>query len=591
MIKDIVGGLRYGILKNEALVFSAWVTKWLYNLSPLAFAVVWASLIDTAVKGIQASNLTLQLMLIPFLLYALIELTKSIFNRLQHYFETRLYDELEEKVHTDVIAKYSSLDIPSLEDSEVNRLFQVIRESYEWRIRVLVFTAGSILSSFILITISSIIIFKISPLVLVITLLSAIPSLIFNMKFSAVDWGIWHEDADKFRKFTLTREFLLNKENLIEASVNNIAPHLVHVIKEILRGYHKKRIPMLKKRAIMMSLADLTRVVGSIIAVYILINGTLVGTISIGSLVLASSIFISFSGNLGSLLYDVSEAFNSAPFMKDFLAFMNLKPKVENGNVKIQQYAIPPKIEFRKVSFKYPNTDRLVLKDIDLVIEPGMKVALVGENGVGKTTLIKILSRFYNLNGGKILIEGQNLQDIEKESWEKNLGLLTQHFNKYTAFNVEENIYFGDVSNGFDKEKIIKSAEKAQVTSFVNKYPKGFKQLLSIQFDDGIDPSWGQWQRIGIARTLYRNSPIIILDEPTSAIDAQAEYEIFQNLNEHTKGKTVIYVSHRYSTVRNADLICVLKDGKIIEQGKHSELIALNGEYAKNFRLQAEGYN
>lgn len=591
MIKDILGGLRYGISKNKALVFSAWISKWLYNLAPLAFAVVWASLIDTAVKGIQANNLTLQLMLVPFLLYAFIELAKSIFNRLQHYFETRAYDELEEKVHTDVLAKYSSLDIPSLEDSEVNRLFQVLRESYEWRIRVLVFTVGSVLSSFILITISSVILFKISPLVLVVTLVSAIPSLIFNMKFSAVDWGIWHENADKFRKFTLTREFLLNKENLIEAKINNIASYLVNVIREILRGYHKKRIPMLKKRALMMSLADLIRVIGAVISVYLLINGTLLGTISIGSLILASSIFISFSGNLGSLLYDVSEAFNSAPFMKDFVAFMNLKPKIENGNIKIPQYVVPPKIEFKNVSFKYPNTDRLILKDIDLTIEPGMKVALVGENGVGKTTLIKILSRFYDLNGGEILIEGQNLQDIQTESWERNLGLLTQHFNKFTAFNVEDNIYFGDVSKNFDKEKILKSAEKAQVTSFVNKYPKGLKQLLSIQFDDGIDPSWGQWQRIGIARTLYRNSPIIILDEPTSAIDAQAEYEIFQNLNEHTKGKTVIYVSHRYSTVRNADLICVLKEGKIIESGNHNELLSLDGEYAKNFRLQAKGYN
>lgn len=591
MVKDIIGGLRYGISKNKALVFSAWISKWLYDLSPLFFSVIWAFLIDTSIQGIKNNNLTFKSLLIPFLLYALVEIVRLMCGRLQDYFETLVYDQLEEKVHTDILAKYSSLDIPSLEDSEVNRLFQAIRDSYDWRIRSLVFTVGSTLSAFLLIIISSIVLFKIYPLILLVTLVSTIPILIFNMKFSSVAWGIWHEDADKFRKFNLTKDFLLNKENLIEVNINNTAPYLINVIKEILQSYHRKRIPVIKKRALVMSLADLVKVAGAIGSIYLLINGTLKGVISIGNLILASSIFISFSGNLGTLLYNLSETTNSAPFMKDFLSFMNLKSKVENGNIKIPQYVIPPKIEFRNVSFKYPHTNRLILKDIDLTIEPGMKVALVGENGVGKTTLIKILSHFYNLNGGEILIDGNNLQEIEKESWEKNLGLLTQHFNKYTAFNVEDNIYFGDVSRTFDKEKILKSAEKAQVTSFVNKYPKGFKQRLSIQFNDGIDPSWGQWQRIGIARTLYRNSPIIILDEPTSAIDAQAEYEIFQNLNEHTKGKTVVYVSHRYSTVRNADLICVLKDGKIIEQGKHSELIALNGEYAKNFRLQAEGYN
>jgi len=180
--------------------------------------------------------------------------------------------------------------------------------------------------------------------------------------------------------------------------------------------------------------------------------------------------------------------------------------------------------------------------------------------------------------------------NIETESWEQNIGLLTQHFNTYPAFSVEENIYFGDISKKYDREKILSAAEKANVTNFVDKYRNGFKQILSIQFENGVDPSWGQWQRLGIARTLYKSSPIIILDEPTSSIDAQAEYQIFENINAHTKGKTVVYVSHRYSTVRDADLICVLKGGRILESGKHKDLINLNGEYAKNFRLQAQGY-
>lgn len=425
---------------------------------------------------------------------------------------------------------------------------------------------------------------------MIIVILSAIPSVVTNMKFGSISWGIWHEDANKQRKFNLTKEFLLNKENLIEASINNISPHLVKVLRDILDNYHKKRKPVLRKRAIMMLLGDCIRILGSILSVYILINLALGGSISIGELILGSSVFISFSGSLSSFLYELTETYNSGLFMEDYQKFMRIKPKMIPGTIKLNKMDMPPKIEFKNVTFKYPNTSRTILKNIDLEIEPGMKVALVGENGVGKTTLIKILARFYPLQDGQILIENKDLSEIENESWEQNLGLLTQHFNTYPAFTVKENIAFGDISKEANNEAVVEAANKANVSSFVSKYKNGFEQLLSIQFDDGIDPSWGQWQRLGIARTLYRNPPIIILDEPTSAIDAQAEYEIFQNINRQTEGKTVIYVSHRYSTVKNADLICVLKDGEIIEKGTHKELMEIKGEYAKNFNLQANAY-
>lgn len=590
MIKDIFRGLKYGISGNRAIILSEWLLKSLYDLSPLVFAVIWASLIDTAITGIKNDNLSFGLMLVPFALYGVVEITKSLINRVDDYLQNRIFDKLEVKLHTDVIGKYSSLDVQSLEDPEVNRVFQIIKGPYEWRIRYLVFTVGKVISAFILILASAVVLIRISPLVLFVIIISAIPSLLINMKFGSISWGIWHDDADKQRKFELTREFLRNRDNLIEASINNIAPHLVGVIREILQSYHKKRMPMLRNRAVMMSLADLMRVGGSLLSVYILIQSTISGNVSIGELVLGSSIFISISGSINSFLSELTEVYNSGLFMQDFMIFMNLKPKVKIGGMKIEKFTVPPKIEFCNVSFKYPNTERLILKDLNLTIEPGMKVALVGENGVGKTTLIKVLARFYDLTGGKILINGNDLSSIETESWEQNIGLLTQHFNTYPAFTVEENIAFGDISKKIDRREIMQIAENAKVSSFANKYPKGFDQLLSIQFDGGVDPSWGQWQRIGIARTLYRNSPVIILDEPTSAIDAQAEYEIFQNINKHTEGKTVIYVSHRYSTVRNADLICVLKEGRIIESGKHSELLKLRGEYAKNFNLQAEGY-
>jgi len=591
MLKDIIKGLKYGLNGNKFLITSQWILNAINQATPLFFSIIWANLIDKAIKGIENNSFTFSLMIIPFILYVVIEIVRSLTGELDDALQTIIYDKLELKVNTDVVKKYSSLDIQSLEDPEVNRVFQVIRESYDWRIRHLIFTFGKVLRAFVILGISAFILFKISPLVMLIIIASSIPSVLGKMKFGSIDWGIWHADADKFRKFNLTKEFLLNKDNLIEASINNISPHLVGVIKEILNSYHQKRKPVIKKRFFVMILTDLIGIVGSIYSVYFLINLSLTGSITIGSLILGSSIFLSFSSGLGSFLYEITEIYDSGLFMKDFNIFMNLKPKISKGNIVLKKFDIPPTIEFKNVSFTYPNTDRAVLKDIDLIIEPGMKVALVGENGVGKTTLIKLLSRFYMLDTGSIEVNGQELANIETESWEQNLGLLTQHFNTYPAFDVEENIYFGDVSKQIDEGKIANAAQKANVTGFVNKYKNRFKQTLSIQFKNGLDPSWGQWQRLGIARTLYRDAPIIILDEPTSSIDAKAEYEIFENINDHTKSKTVIYVSHRYSTVRNADLICLLKNGKIVESGNHKDLIEMNGEYAKNFKLQAQGYS
>ncbi|MGI6423106.1 MAG: ABC transporter ATP-binding protein [Candidatus Dojkabacteria bacterium] len=591
MLKEIAKGLKYGLTSNRFLIISEWILNAINQAIPLLFAIIWARLIDTAINGIQNNNLSFSLMIVPFILYGIIEIVKSITGKLDDALQTVIFDKLELKVYSDVVRKYSSLDIQSLEDPEVNRLFQVIKETYEWRIRHLIFTFGKTLTAFVILGISAFILFRISPVVMFIIIASSIPSVLAKMKFGSIDWGIWHAGADRFRKFNLTKDFLLTKDNLLEANINNIAPHLIEVIKEMLSSYHQKRRPIIKKRFFILILTDLIGIVGSIISVYLLINLALSGIITIGNLILGASIFISFSSGLGTFLYEITELYNSGLFMKDFNSFMSLEPKIPKGHIILQKFDTPPTIEFKNVSFTYPNTDKKVLKDIDLVIKPGMKVAFVGENGVGKTTLIKLLSRFYMLDSGTIEINGQNLADIETESWEQNLGLLTQHFNTYPAFTVEENIYFGDVSKQMDSKKIESVAEKANVTSFVNKYKHKFKQILSIQFEDGVDPSWGQWQRLGIARTLYRDAPVVIFDEPTSSIDAQAEYEIFQNIHNYTEGKTVIYVSHRFSTVRDADLICVLKNGRIIESGNHQELMKFNGEYAKNFRLQAEGYS
>ncbi len=248
-----------------------------------------------------------------------------------------------------------------------------------------------------------------------------------------------------------------------------------------------------------------------------------------------------------------------------------------------------PRIEFKNVSFAYPDTKGQVLRDFSLEINHGEKIAFVGENGAGKSTIIKLLARFYDVDSGVILINGKNIKDLNLESWYRYIGVLFQEFNKY-EYSVNENIYFGKVHEKYNEQEITRAATLAGAHPMIQKLDKGYQQMLGRMFEGGIELSGGQWQKVALARAFLRNAPILVLDEPTSALDARAETEVFGRVEKLAKDKTVIIISHRFSTVRNADKIYVIDNGKIIESGNHLSLMKLNGQYAALFNLQAKGY-
>ena len=222
------------------------------------------------------------------------------------------------------------------------------------------------------------------------------------------------------------------------------------------------------------------------------------------------------------------------------------------------------------------------------MIEPKENIAVVGHNGAGKTTIVKLLCRFYDVDSGEILINGTNIKDVRPSDWYRFLGTLFQEFMHYD-FTVEENIMLGNPEVR-DQELMKKAAEQSGAKDFIEKLPKKYNQVLGRQFEGGMELSQGQWQKIAIARAFYENAPILILDEPTSAIDSEAEYEIFKNLHTHYKNKTLFLISHRFSTVRNADKIVVLEKGQVVDEGTHDELLERGGLYAGMFRKQAQGY-
>lgn len=275
---------------------------------------------------------------------------------------------------------------------------------------------------------------------------------------------------------------------------------------------------------------------------------------------------------------------------KQVYEFFNLKSVVTDGDFKLPRLEEPPIIEIKNISFHYPNSEENIFKDFSLTIKKGEKIAIVGENGAGKTTLIKLISRIYDPQEGEILINGINLKDIKIDDWYKNIGVLFQEYNFYGELTAKENIYIGKSMKEIDEEKIIEAAKNADAHNFIMDYKYGYDTIMSERFDDGIRPSSGQKQKIAIARFFYRNAPVAIFDEPTSSIDAESEYRIFNRIYKFFENKTVVIISHRFSTVRNADRILVLHDGKIDEEGTHEELLKKEGRYFSSFSKQAKGY-
>jgi ATP-binding cassette subfamily B protein len=322
----------------------------------------------------------------------------------------------------------------------------------------------------------------------------------------------------------------------------------------------------------------------------VLIYQTAHGLLSIGRLVFLAGILKGSKGQLSSLFSGFTRTSDQLMYLNDVFEFFDQKP-VRCGDKSLVPVPVPIRrgVEFRNVSFSYGGSSELVLSDISFHIEPGERIALVGENGAGKTTIIKLLTRLYDPIRGQVLIDGIDIREFSPEELRRAITAIFQDFVRYD-FTAEENIAFGDLRALGSRERIENAARRAQVAALLEHLPKGYTQVLGKRFEGGIDLSGGQWQKVALARASIREAQVVILDEPTSAIDPRAEALLFRNFTEMVKGKMAVVISHRFSTVRIADRIFVLEKGKIREQGSHAELVRAGGEYAQLFELQAAGY-
>jgi len=485
--------------------------------------------------------------------------------------------------------KISDLDLAYFEDPATQDLITKTRDTMQWRLPEFLRSFSYFVIAILGYLVAFVVLVPYGWWLPVLLSFMVLPRLFLQAKFGAIQWSLWGSGAPQSKKLWylnyLLQEPLTVREVRITGSSDallekfrNMQEFLFHLNKKGLDLYLRVLvIPPLLETLVLFAIAwrFLPQVTG--------------GALTIGSFTLLVSMLDQLSSraaNASSQFAHIYENSLYADHYFEFLALPDLIPKAKKP--KPLGEAAPPRIEFRNVSFRYPGSGRLALDNVSFAIEPGESVALVGHNGAGKTTIVKLLCRFYDPTAGAIFINGVDLRDAEVREWYRFLGTLFQEFVRY-HFSVRENIMLGAPDRN-DPAAMKEAARRSGAAEFIEQLPGGYDQVLGKEFEDGVDLSGGQWQKIAIARAFYESPPVLILDEPTSAIDAEAEYDIFSNLEQQYKSKTLILVSHRFSTVRNAGKIIVLEHGQIVESGSHDELMRRDGEYAKLFQIQARGY-
>jgi len=565
------------------------VIRVILNTSPLFSAYIFARLLDKIIKIVSSPNSDLN-EIIPLL--ALLLSYNLIISGLSYVnsYVSQVINLMSNYRVPIILAKHiDSLGIQTLENPDVVNKIQRAREtigsiSNDFERMIMFIARGVALISALYVII------KIMPIIALVILIATILELIVNRIYMKKDWWFWRSETENRRRANSSVSSLNDTTYLQEVSITSSFKLLSNVFTGFSDRYMAGDLKIAKSWNILGFFFGSIPDVAGIFGYFFILKNLFYKLISVGDATFQMRALDMFANNLSNVSNEFSGLYERCIKTREIMIVFEMKPMLDRGDIELPKLETPPCIKFENVNFKYPGSDKYVIKNLDLHIDRGEKIAIVGENGAGKTTLVKLLSKFYKLDEGSISLNDIDLKDIEVESWHKNLGVLFQDFNIYPYLILKENIYLGKSDEVLDMSKIEIAAQQANVNSFVGDYKNGYDQVLSEKFKGGTRPSTGQWQKIAIARFFYRNSPVVVFDEPTASIDAVSEAEIFGKIYDFFTGKTVIIISHRFSTVRNADKIYVLDKGEFVESGSHAELMKLKGKYYKAFNIQAKGY-
>jgi ATP-binding cassette subfamily B protein len=503
--------------------------------------------------------------------------------------DSLLGDRFTNHVSLRMMAHATQLDLVSFEDPVFYDKMERARRQTTSRLGMLA-TLATMVQQMITLLSLSVGIVAFSPLLLLLLIAAVIPPFLGETRFAMLAYSLLYRWTPERRELDYLRMLGASNSSAKEVKIFGLGDHLTERARILFDRFYSENRGLAVKRAVTGTLLNLLPTAGYYAAYAYILYGAVSGSITVGDLTFLTAAFARSRGLIEQIFGSFSGIAEQALFIEDLFDFFKTTPSIAS-----RPNAIPaPKpvktgFEFRNVSFAYPGSSKLVLDHVSFRIDAGERIALVGENGAGKTTLVKLIARLYDPTAGAILLDGVDLRDYDVDDLRREIGVIFQDYMRYDM-RVLENIGFGRIEELDNESRIRQAAAKAYADTVVQALPDGYNQMLGRRFEGGVDLSGGQWQKIALARAYMRDAQVLILDEPTATLDARAEYEVFLRFSELTRGRMAILISHRFSTVRMADRILVLEHGRIIEQGSHEQLLAINGRYAELFELQAAGY-
>jgi ATP-binding cassette subfamily B protein len=588
-LRNVPPVLRIVWQSGPLVVFLGLVFRLVTSLVPLAALWITKLIIDNIVR-IVTNHQPVQ----PVLWWLVgaefgVAILGSLLSRTIDYLDSLLADKYSRHISIRVMKHAADLDLTTYEDPVFYDRLERARVQATDRLGMIQ-SIGRLVQQVITSVSLSISILLFSPWLLLLLVAGIIPAFLGESHFAFLGYAKNFRQTPVRRELDYLRVLGGSREAAKEVKLFGLKDFLVGRFTRLSDDIYRENVDLSRRRLVAGSFLSMIGTAGYYAAYVYVIWRTINGSLTIGTLTFLTGAIVQASGNLQQVFSSLSSIADQALFLTDLLAFFAMQSTIRS---KPKALPAPRPIlrgfEFRNVSFHYPGASRLVINGLDLHLRAGERVALIGENGEGKTTLVKLMTRLYDPTEGQVLLDGVDLREYDLEDLYREIGVIFQDFMRY-EMTARENIAVGRIEEIANLPMLKTAAHKSLAQQVIERLPRDYEQMLGRRFETGVDLSGGEWQKIALARAYLRDAQVLILDEPTAALDARSEFEVFQRFAELTTGKSAVFISHRFSTVRMADRIIVLHDGRIAEDGNHDKLLNLGGRYAGMFEMQAANY-
>lgn len=558
-------------------------------LLPVAMLWVGKELVDAIVANIGSANPDWGTLGQWVAIELALALTGEVLSRVVGVLESVLGDLFSNELSVRLMQHAATLDLLHFENPDFRDKMQRARRQTMGRIGLMSGTMGMAQQAITVVTLLGSFAFY-EPWLLLILVVSILPSFLGETAYAGIAYSFMYQWTAQRRELDYYRWVASERDPAKEVKLFGLADHFVDRYAELADDYVQENRRVANHRAATGSILGGLSTFAYYGAVGVIVYQTVLGAYSLGTFVFLQGSFQRSRNLISGILMGVSRMYEQGLQLRDLFDYLALEPEIVNAS---DPRPIPHPVRmgfvFEDVGFQYPDAEGWAVRNASFSIGPGERIALVGENGAGKTTLVKLLTRLYEPTEGRILLDGIDLREYDLAELRRAVGVIFQDFFRYDL-KARENIAVGRIEDRDDLERVVDSAEKSLAAPVIEGLDGGYDQVLGRRFEGGADLSGGEWQKVALGRAYMRDAELLVLDEPTAALDARAEHEVFERFSELTAGKMAVLISHRFSTVRMADRILVLDGGHVIEDGSHEELLRLEGRYAELFNLQAEGY-